>query len=271
MAKKKVNFLVLQNLVLLLFFTVFMPSRAVFPGTENNWKTSKSTHFIIYYKNAPDTFIEEVIRKSEDLYNNIADSLGFTRFDFWLWDNRAKIYIYDSVKDYQTGTGQPVWSSGASMPKEKIIHTFVFEKGFFDMILPHELGHIIFREFVGFDNSAIPLWLDEGVASYQEKSRYSFSDDVVRRAIKDNSFFSLQKLFTIRPQSVSDSLYVRIFYAEAVSVVGYLIKVFGKDRFVLFCQNLRDKRNFEKAMRSVYPFMTIDEFDKAWQKYLNNK
>lgn len=256
-------------LVLLLFLTVFMPSRAVFSGTENNWKISKSTHFIIYYKNAPDIFIEEVISKSEELYNNIADSLGFTRFNFWLWDNRAKIYIYDDVKDYQDSTGQPVWSSGASMPKEKTIHSFVFEKGFFDTILPHELGHIVFREFVGFDNPSIPLWLDEGVASYQEKSRYSFSESVVKRAIKDNSFFSLQKLFTIRPQLVSDPLYVHIFYAEAVSVVGYMIKEFGKDNFVVFCQNLRDKRDFEKAMRSVYPWTTIDEFDKAWQEYIN--
>lgn len=256
-------------LVLLLSLAVFMPSRAVFAGTENNWKVSKSTHFIIYYKNAPDTFIEEVVKKSEVLYNNIADSLGFTRFNFWLWDNRAKVYIYDDMDDYLKSTGQPAWSSGASVIKQKIIYTFPYAEIFFETILPHEMGHIIFREFVGFDNAAVPVWLDEGVASYQEIGKYSFSESVVKRAIKDNSFFSLQKLFTIRPQLVSDPLYVHIFYAEAVSVAGYMIKEFGKDNFVVFCQNLRDKRDFEKAMRSVYPFTTIDEFDKAWQEYIN--
>ncbi len=48
-----------------------------------------------------------------------------------------------------------------------------------------------------------------------------------------------------------------------------MIKEFGKDSFVVFCQNLRDKRDFEKAMRSVYPWTNIDEFDKAWQEYIN--
>ena len=51
--------------------------------------------------------------------------------------------------------------------KKKEISTYMWQEMLFDTILPHEMGHIIFREFVGY-NKALPLWLDEGVACMQE-------------------------------------------------------------------------------------------------------
>src|SRR4030042_4577876 len=115
----------------------------------NNWNISKSTHFIIYYKEAPQRFIDQLIDKAEGYYNDIADNLGFRRYNFWLWDNRAKIYIYDDAETYQAATKQPAWSYGCANVQDKVISTFINSKVFFDTILPHETGHIIFREFIG--------------------------------------------------------------------------------------------------------------------------
>jgi len=245
---------------------------AVSAAQDNTaWNTEKSTHFIVYYKIAPQDFIKQLIERSEEYYNKIADNLGFMRFNFWLWDNRAKIYIYDDAKSYQTSTGHPSWSAGCAIARQKTIQTFPYARGFFETILPHEMGHIIFREFVGFDNSAVPLWLEEGVASYQEDYRRSMSNTLVRDSIKKGTFMDLKKLNDFSPKSEKDNLVVNIFYSEAVSLVDYLIKEFGKDKFVLFCQNLRDKRDFQRAIASVYPFSNTGELDLAWQKYLKNE
>lgn len=238
---------------------------------NNKWRTAKSTHFIVYYKNAQESFLEELIRKAEDYYNKIADGLGFMRFNFWLWDNRAKIYIYDNAEDYHAATAQPSWSAGHTITGEKVIKTYPYARGFFDAVLPHEMGHIIFREFVGFNNNAIPLWLDEAVACYQENTRRLTLNRLVRDAIKKNDFMDLEKLSNFNPQSSQDSELVNLFYAESLSIVDYLIKEFGTDNFVLFCQNLRDKRNLEQALRSAYPFNNIQELDRAWQRYLNSR
>jgi len=253
----------------LLFLAVFF----IFPHTilaadTQKWKTAKSTHFIVHYKNAPESFIEKIIRESEDHYAKIADRLGFTRYNFWLWDNRANIYIYDDMQDYHKNTGQPTWSSGASIPRQKTIYTFPYAKNFFETVLPHEMGHIIFREFVGFDNRAIPIWLDEGVATYQENNKYSYVDRLVKETMKNRTFFDLKKLSTIQPKTIFDPSYVQVFYLESASVVSFLIKKYGKDSFMLFCQYLRDKKDFEAALRSVYPLLSLDELDKAWQNYI---
>jgi len=242
-----------------------------FLAKADDWQITKSTHFIVYYKNAQEDFLERLIERAEDYYNKIADDLGFRRYNFWLWDNRAKIYIYDNAQDYQAATGQPSWSSGCAKVKEKVISTFPYAQRFFDTILPHEMGHVVFREFVGFDNYAIPLWLEEGVSSYQEKIMRLMVNKLVKEAIDKGTFMSLEKLSNFNPQLSQDSELVKLFYVESLSIINYLIKEFGSDNFVFFCQNLRDKKNLEAAFRSAYQFSNIQELEQAWRRFLKEQ
>ncbi|TRZ96391.1 hypothetical protein D4R78_00145 [bacterium] len=234
------------------------------------WRLAKSNHFIVYYKEASESFINRTIEKAEEYYDQIADELGFRRYDFWLWDKRAKIYIYDNLEDYQAATDQPSWSSGIVSPKDKIIKTFLDAHGFFDRTLPHEMGHIIFREFVGFDNHAIPVWLDEGVASLGERQRYSTFHILVKQAIKNGKFIQMEELTNLSPQQMQDDASVNLFYAESISIVDYLLKEFGRDRFVFFCQTLRDKRDLKGALSYAYSFRDTEDLGLSWREYLDN-
>lgn len=252
------------SLILFFLFAGGSPCQA-----EDKWLESRSTHFIVYYMNASSDFIQKVVDESEGHYNDIAESLGFNRFDFWLWDNRAKVYIYDSVDAYRA-TGQPEWSGGASIPEQKLIYSYPTAQGFFEHLLPHEIGHIIFREFVGFNNSAIPGWLDEGVASYQESMNDRGMKIAINTAARQNRLIGINDLFSLDPYSMRDTNMVNLFYAQSVSLVDYLVKEFGRDKFVTFCQDLRDKRDFRRALSSNYPFSGIQEFEEGWKKHLRN-
>jgi len=260
--------LILIRRQIILFLAVLVSFNVAFAQEGQKWKEAKSTHFVVYYKNAQDDFVDKLIEKSENYYNDIADDLGFRRYNFWLWDERAKVYICDNAKDYQAITGQPSWSSGCAKIKDKIMYTFPYAGGFFDTILPHELGHIIFREFVGFDNNAVPLWLDEGVASYQEKIKYSQAEIFLKRAIANGSFMSLEELSNFNPYFAANKELVQIFYFEAFGIVDYLIKEFGRDDFVSFCQSLRDRRDLNRALAANYPFSDIKELNQQWQRKL---
>ncbi|MBU1125749.1 MAG: hypothetical protein KKC84_06965 [Candidatus Omnitrophica bacterium] len=244
---------------------------AVACAQEDSWQSHKSTHFVILYRHAPEQFIKQLVDSAEDYYNRIADDLGFTRFNFWLWDNRAKIYIYDNAQEYKAHSGQPAWSAGYARIRQKAIYTFVSAQGFFDTILPHEMGHIIFREFVGFYNRAVPLWLDEAVASYQQKSRYLLDADVkVKNALRQGNFLSLSSLQSMMPKDEAHST-VELFYAESFSLLQFLMKEFGKDSFVLFCQNLRDKKDLDRALASAYPYSNLAALEEAWKTYLRTR
>lgn len=237
-------------------------------AAEEEWHSAKSSHFILYYKNVPVGFMNNVLDKAEEYYNRIADDLGFTRYNFWLWDNRAKIYIYKDAQDYKLHTGLPHWSSGYASVKEKTIKTYPLDSGFLDRLLPHELGHIIFREFVGFDNRNIPLWLDEGVATYQEGMKRLAARKYVRKAIENNTFVPLDELGKVNLTSLNDTEAVNIFYLESVCLVDYLIVEFGKDNFVNFCRALRDGKTFDEALDKAYPFRNLKELNDGWLRFL---
>jgi len=75
------------------------------------------------------------------------------------------------------------------------------------------MGHIIFREFVGFDNQAIPVWLDEGVASYQDNQVYTMAHKLVKDAIATNKFINLENLSKVNPQLMKDNESALLFYS----------------------------------------------------------
>ena len=234
--------------------------------SADDWKEYKQTHFIIYYKDAPKDFVKTVEDSAEKYYNEIARNLGFTRYKGWTWEERAKIYIYDDQETY-ISSGQAGWSHGAASPERKIIKTFPAAHGFFDSTLPHEIGHLVFREFIGYD-TYVPRWFEEGVAMQQEKAKRWGAHKQVQKYLKDNSFRSLSKLGVgfLRRATQED---VELFYTESASIVSYLIQEHGKHRFSQFCRKLKSGTPFEIALGQTYSrFDSIEKLNEAWVKFL---
>lgn len=134
--------------------------------------------------------------------------------------------------------------------------------------MPHEIGHIIFREFVGFNNPAVTLWLEEGVASHQQKTKYSSANFELKQAITNGSFMNLENLSKSNYYFLRNDKSVRIFYLESFSILNFILKEFGRENFVSFCQNLRDRKDLRSAIALNYPFSTLSELDLAWQEHI---
>lgn len=204
---------------------------------------------------------------AEYYYEEITRNMGFTRYKGWNWDERAKIYIYDDSEDFKKG-GHFQWAEGVASSRQRVIRTFPSAHGFFDSTLPHELGHIIFREFIGF-KAQVPLWLEEGIAMYQEKARRWGAHDAVRKALKDGTFMSLNDMTGFELSGRMDTAMVQLFYAESASLVNYLLDELGEQRFINLCRKLKDGGPFDWAFTSVYVrFKNLDDFNKAWVAYL---
>lgn len=255
-----------KKLKLILLFIFAAYSLFLRAYAEEKWKEKRSEHFIVYYKEVPEDFIADIIDEAEDYYKDITRRMGFVRYDFWTWNNRAKFYIYNDSEDYLKNTNQPSWSAGAVDYRGKIVKTYPQMSGFFDSLMPHEMGHIIFREFIG-NKTAVPLWLEEGVASFQEKSKRLVADKVVRQAISNKKFIPLEELSKIDIRNTTDREQVELFYAEAVSVVNYLISEFGDERFAWFCRDLRDGEKVDEALWR-FSMRGVSSLNKKWKDYL---
>ncbi len=238
--------------------------------TASAWKVSKSDHFIIYSASTEEAFSEEVLKNAENYYHQIADWLGYSRRDsFWTWNNRCKIYIYKSKEEYIAKTGHAMWSKGAAILTRRTIVSFHEAPDFLEAVLPHELAHLIFRDFVGTTNTRIPLWLDEGVAMAQEKMKRREFDSWVHQMILEKKWIEMKPFMQVHSLGNVPADQAVLFYAQAQSVARFLIDNYGAARFAGFCRSLRDSELPEDALRKNYPkaFPDMKSFESRWVEY----
>jgi hypothetical protein len=244
-------------------FTLFITFS--YAGVETQlWQTDKSQHFIINYQEAPYGYIEELTNNAEKYYNSIVDNLGYRRFNFWSWDNRAKIYMYKDADTYHTDTQLAGWTGAVVDVRKRTIRTFVGQPGFFDSVLPHELTHIVFREFIG-EKVKLPLWMDEGIACSQEASNLPERLKVAKNLVHQGIYISLERLTDIQDATL---VVPQVFYAEGASVIVFLLENYGKDKFLEFSRELRDGVHWKTALDNTYDINSLSEMDQKWREFV---
>lgn len=249
-----------------LLFSIFY-----FPLQQNaahaqEWQELKSEHFIVFFTD-DQAFAKEVSLKAEGYYKSIASELGYQRYSgFWTWDNRVKIYIYPDKTAFAAATGEKEWSEGMADYFNKKIVSYVWNQGFLEALLPHEITHLIFRDFVGIEG-AIPLWLDEGVAQWMEPKKREMLHGAMQHLITRGEILSLDKMMNLDIRRATDTTLVQTFYVEAASLVGFLVRQYGSGDFIGFCRQLRDKKNIDEALTFAYP-TTVRDLEKLEQKWL---
>ncbi len=275
--------------ILAFFFLWIVFTPKVF---AQEWQEISGEHFIVYFIQ-DDKFAKEVADRAEFYYQRIATDLGYPRYSkFWTWDNRAKIYVYPDHESYLKATGQPKWSQGVAQYKTRSIISYVWSSGFMDSLLPHEMAHLIFRDFVGFKGE-IPLWLDEGVAQWAEEPKRNQIKAMARYLYDSDTIIALSDMMKLDIRLITDDskVYIRptrtktgepgvlflskgnlinTYYLQAVSLVGFLIEKYGSYAFADFCRELRDGKSMEDAFRGAYPVRinNLDELENKWREYL---
>lgn len=244
--------------------------RLAIGGTHavENWKELKGDHFIIYYAN-DEHFAGEVLRKAEGYYQQISTDLGYQRYtNFWQWDKRVKIFIYSKRRDFFTGTGQPKWSRGVADYFKKEIRSYQWSEGFLEALLPHEITHLIFRDYVGFKGE-ISLWLDEGVAQWEEPGKRIAVRRAMQAILQQGKEFPLKDFTEMDVRQTKDEATVTRFYVQAVSLIEFLVGKYGADDFIQFCRQLRDGKRLEDALRFTYPttMRNLKEMEKNWKEH----
>jgi len=258
-----------KGYVTFIILGLLLANTAMADEQQDKWQQMTGPDFLIYYRtDVPDDFVQTTMDTAEDELKRVTDNLGITNAPSWGGGREIKIYIYSNRNDYVKNGGQAGWSHGVAFAKAKTIKLYPDAQGFFDTLLPHELGHIVFRDYIGY-TANIPLWFEEGVAIYQEKAKRLGSNEAVKGAIENGQFIPLSQLTGVRLYKDSKDQVVDQFYAESASVVYYLITELDEQEFYMFCNELKNGTPFEEALHKVYlRFKTINDLNQAWMDYL---
>ncbi len=129
--------------------------------------------------------------------------------------------------------------------------------------IAHELSHIVVGLATDNPYSAIPRWLDEGLAMYAEGELPSGNRRALQRAVERDQLISVRSLSGY----TGDPAQVDLFYGEVYSLVDYLLQSYGAEKMTQLLDAFTDGITQEEASQRVYGF-GIDELDARWRQSL---
>ncbi len=201
---------------------------------------------VIHYYNRPESAARGYIDAARQaLQHPIHDTLGFSL------THRVDIYIYGSRQDFLAGA--PVTNAAETSALADSLHNTIYltsarqgDEGMIN-VLPHELTHIVFHQNqdIGHLESLYftfyPIWLDEGLAAYDEPLNSPFTrayDDALAKAVADRHPVDILQQFASDYPPDPDTDYLA--YAESRSFISYLIATYGRDTFHAFLVDARE-------------------------------
>lgn len=262
--------------ILVLFFVTRGVCFADF--NPDSWTEIKGDHFIVYYENKEDRDIsQDILNRAESYYHKIAEQIGYARYqNYWTWEGRVKIYLFPDQEAFTKETGQPAWSLGfafrdSHVLEKKMIVTYKQEEDFLDGVLPHEISHLIVRDFIGFEKK-IPAWFDEGLAQLQEKNKFQAANRVMHNLVKSKKYLPLEELLAKEKSRDEDPLKVAIFYAQSISLLDFLINKYGNEEFIQLCKAFKDGKTSEEALKTTYSTVidSMAGLEEKWLDYLQS-
>lgn len=200
---------------------------------------------------------------AEQAYNRIMVDTGLYSFKP---KGLYQIVLYAGQEEYRRKTGQPPWSGGVAVGNA----IYTFEGPLMERMLSHEMTHLIVYEYMGFTKLE-HRWVNEGLAVYEENkaaktNAFGEADifSAVRGSLRQQPM-TMDQMIHLIPASEKDYA-VSLWYAQAESLVRFMIERGGRIGFAQFLSCLRDGKSFDLAISESFGGVWRDlaDVEAAW-------
>jgi hypothetical protein len=136
-----------------------------------------------------------------------------------------RIYIYPSEEDLRSALNLAGydWAGGQARPELGAILIGIpndlAAPGEMERLIPHELTHLLVYEATGRTLGQVPPWLNEGLASLNERRPDPNRQALIEEALAQDRLIPLEALCAPFPLDENGA---RLAYAQSASVVRYL-------------------------------------------------
>lgn len=222
-----------------------------FPGLDPGASQLESLHFkIMAYGGAAS---QRVADTAEAAYTRIMTDTGLYSFKP---RGLYQLVVYANQDEYRRKTGQPDWSAGLSVGNA----IYTFDGPHLGAVLSHEMTHLIWFEYMGRVRLE-QRWINEGLAVYEE----SRSGQAGRGSGLRAQPMSLDFMMRLVPATEKDHT-VSAWYAQAESMVRFMIERGGRMPFSTFLAALRDDKTLDRAIGEAFTgnWRNWSDFEAAW-------
>lgn len=233
-----------------------------YPGLDAGSSQLDGLHFKVR------AYGSEVARSVSDMseaaYTRIMNDTGLYSFQP---RGMYSIVVYGSQDEYRKKTGQPDWSAGVTVGNA--IYTFYSDR--LDGVLSHEMTHLIWFEFMNGRLSDQHRWVNEGLAVYEESKASNGGRELFAGLLPSlrASPLPMDQLQNLAPNT-ERAYDASLWYAQAESMVRYMVEKGGRIGFGQFLSALRDGQGFDAAIFAGFPgqWRTLSDFENDWKRSL---
>jgi hypothetical protein len=227
------------------------------------WQSLTSTapqdgELTLFWYEGSDSFAQELMDTCQGGLARLTQDIGTYP------ERPIKIYIYASTSDLQGAMIFPQeWTGGAAFTAFSTIAIGIPPSELYwgKRALVHELTHLVVHQATFSPYGQLPIWLDEGLATYNEGELDLGFRSSLEEAILEDELISARSLCS--PFS-AETEKARLSYAQSYSLVQYLLDNYGQDRMLELLTILKQGSTYDEALTEVYGF-DIDGLDAHWR------
>ncbi len=236
-------------------------------AAREKWIDLETANCIVYYKSTESA--KTVAKRVEETLKRVTEQLQYTKLD---WHReKCKVFVFDDADAWtefvkESGTSSE-WAAGFAYGALREVYMHAGDPDdMLNRVLPHELTHVIHREYAGDEDVHLPLWLLEGLACHNQFAGKGQLLGLARGAVDSPHFIQLGRLTALRnyPRNSGE---IDLFYAESLALVEFIFDRFGHEGLVRLHKKLRKTDEFDKLVKRAFK-MKVDEFEREWLEYV---
>jgi hypothetical protein len=205
---------------------------------------------------------------ARDLMDTCETGLARLTQDIGAYPERPiKIYIYASASDLKGAmVYSQEWTGGVAFTDFGIIAISISpsQLAWGEGALVHELTHLVVHQATFSPYGQLPVWLDEGLATYSEGELDPDLRSSLNKAISEGALISVRSLCS--PFSAYADK-AALSYAESYGLVEYLLDNYGQDKMLDLLTVFKHGSTYDEALTAVYGF-DINGLDASWRATL---
>ena len=224
--------------------------------SEARLTSRDSSHFTVKFDGEADQATwAAVLEVLEEAYREIGQRFGH-------FPSKTIVVVLHSKFTFQSETGSPMWADGLFDPVLGRIQVpaqdALADRAWLTRVLRHEFMHALLHDELGPAGSAVPTWLNEGLAMELSGDRWSDLDQIMKQE------------FTLIPLPALEGAWgglssdvAAVAYLEANSAVHYLIDRFGMPRVQELLAHIKARQSLSTAMQSQLS-LSYEQFQSRW-------
>ncbi len=240
------------------------PVTHLYADDRVDWTTLEGDIVRVHWYEGGDAFGRRALAIGDEAVADTAELLGVTEtepIDFYIYADQQQ--FYDALGP---GTRENVGGQAHADIRTMfaLITPAEIGQSWVDVVVPHELVHLVFATATDNPYNDPPHWLNEGLAVYLSEGYARDYRNDVDRVVDDGTIIPLEGLAGAFPTT---SERFRLGYAESVSAVDYIVST--RDRDALFglirsyATGVSDDEAFKAALG-----VDMAGFEAAWLESL---